>query len=125
MGMKKAKVALGLWFEMVFITVFCLVIGIGAGSLIAQPVSDALLSQQIENAQRIREMGGGGFFTMQIGSGSRIVDDDPIDEVKVSLGFDTITQIIFISLLLASAAGFAAIGRIIKYEPIKILMERT
>jgi len=124
MGMKKAKVALGLWFEMVFITIFCLIIGIGAGSIIAQPVSNTLLAQQIENAQRLQEMGG-GFFTMQIGEQSRTVDTTPIDEVIVSIGVDTMLQIMLISLLLASVTGFGAIIRITKYEPIKILMERN
>jgi len=124
MGMKKVKVALGLWYEMVFITIFCLIIGIGAGSLIAQPVSNSLLSRQIENAQRIQEMGG-GFFSVQIGETSRTIDDSPIDEINVLLGIDTMLQITFISLILASVAGLAAISRITKYEPIKILMERN
>jgi putative ABC transport system permease protein len=125
MGMKKAKVALGLWFEMIIITMFCLIIGIGTGSLVAQPISDTLLTQQIENAQKLQELSGGGFFTMNIGDNSRTVDDDPIAEVNMSLGIDTMLQLMLISLLLASVAGFAAISRITKYEPIKILMERN
>jgi putative ABC transport system permease protein len=124
MGMKKAKVALGLWSEMVFITMFCLIVGIGAGALIAQPVSDTLLSQQIENAQKIKDMGG-GFFSKEIGGASKTVDDDPIAEVNVKLGIDTILELVVISLLLASVAGLAAISKITKYEPIKILMERN
>ena len=124
MGMKKAKVALGLWSEMVFITLFCLIIGIGVGSLAAQPVSNALLTQQIENAQKIKEADS-GYFMRQIGGDARAVDDNPIDEINVSLGMDTVLQLIIISLLLASLAGFAAISRITKYEPIKILMERN
>ena len=124
MGMKKAKVVLGLWSEMVFITLFCLIIGIGAGSLAAQPVSNSLLSRQIENAQKIKEADS-GYFMKQIGGDSRAVDDNPIDEINVTLGADTILQLVVISLLLASAAGFAAAGRITKYEPIKILMDRN
>jgi putative ABC transport system permease protein len=124
MGMKKAKVALGLWSEMIFITLFCLVIGIGSGSLIAQPVSDALLSQQIENAQKIKDMGG-GFFSKEIGGATKAVNDDPIDEVNISLGMDTVLEIAIIALLLASLAGLTAIIKITKYEPIKILMERN
>ena len=125
MGMKKANVALGLWSEMVFITLFCLVLGIIAGSFIAQPVSNTLLTQQVENAQKLKELSSGGYFTMNIGDNSRAVDDDPIAEINVLLGIDTILQLVLISLLLASAAGFATIGRITKYEPIKILMERN
>ena len=122
MGMKKAKVALGLWSEMIVITAVCLIIGIFAGSLAAQPISTHLLEQQAENVQNIQD----NVFVGQATAGlSRVVNDDPITEIDVSLGIDTILQLMLISLLLASAAGFAAISRITKYEPIKILMERN
>jgi len=124
MGMKKAKVALGLWSEMVIITLFCLVLGIGAGSLAAQPVSNSLLTRQVENAQKIKEADS-GYFMKQIGGDSRAVDDNPINKINVTLGIDTILQIMLVSLLLASVAGFTAISRITKFEPIKILMERA
>jgi len=122
MGMKKAKVALGLWFEMIIITALCLIIGTFAGSIVAQPISNRLLEQQSENAQNIQDS---LFVGRDLGSLSRVVNDDPITEINVLLDIDTILQITLISLLLASAAGFAAISRITKYEPIKILMERN
>jgi len=122
MGMKKAKVGFGLWFEMITITAVCLIIGIFVGSLVAQPISTELLAQQQETSQNIQE----NFFAgRDIAGLSRVVNDDPITEIDVSLGIDTILQIMLISLLLASVAGFAAISRITKYEPIKILMERN
>jgi len=122
MGMKKAKVALGLWSEMIIITVVCLIIGIFVGSLVAQPISTELLAQQEENTQNIQD----AFFAgREIAGLSRVVNDDPITEINVTLGIDTILQIVVISLLLASVAGFAAISRITKFEPIKILMERN
>ncbi|MDR0437003.1 MAG: FtsX-like permease family protein [Bacteroidales bacterium] len=122
MGMKKAKVALGLWFEMITITGICLIIGIIVGSLVAQPISTELLAQQQETAQNIQDQ----FFAgREIAGLSRVVNDDPITEINISLGMDTMLQIILISLFLASAAGLAAISKITKYEPIKILMERN
>ena len=122
MGMKKVKVALGLWFEMIIITAFCLIIGIFAGSLAVQPISNRLLVQQAENAQNIQES---LFVGRDLGSLSRVVNDDPITEINILLGINTILQLMLISLLLASVAAFAAISRITKYEPIKILMERN
>jgi len=122
MGMKKIKVAAGLWYEMIVITVICLMIGTLAGSLAAQPVSNRLLIQQSENAQNLQES---LFVGRDLGSISRVVNDDPITEVNVTIGVDTIFQLLLISLLLASVSGFAAISRITKYEPIKILMERN
>jgi putative ABC transport system permease protein len=122
MGMKKAKVALGLWFEMIIITAFCLVIGIFVGSFAAQPISNRLLVQQSETAQHIQES---LFVGRDLGSISRVVSDDPITEINIFLGIDTIIQIALIALALASIAGLAAISKITKYEPIKILMERN
>jgi len=124
MGMKKSKVALGLWSEMIFIAVFCLIIGVGAGAAAAQPISDNLLSKQILNAQKMKDLGG-GFFSKEIGGASKTVDDNPIEKIDVSLGAGVVLEIAAISLLLASAAGFVSIIRITRYEPLKILMERS
>jgi len=123
MGMKKGKVALGLWFEMIVITGVCLCIGLVIGTLIAQPVSDMLLAGQIEAAT------SGGFPAGAIPStdASSLLAGSlsTLDELDVSLNLNTILEIIGIALLLASVAGMAAISKITKYEPIKILMERN
>lgn len=124
MGMKKGKVALGIWSELVIITMFCLVIGIGVGTLVSQPVTNTLLAQQIENAQEAAQSPSNGKLMMVVG-GSSSSTENPIDELDVSLGVDTVIEIVIISLLLASVAGLAAISKITKYEPIKILMERN
>jgi len=42
MGMKKKKVALCLWIETVIITCICFILGMIAGTVLAQPVSNAL-----------------------------------------------------------------------------------
>ncbi|MFD0717360.1 FtsX-like permease family protein [Paenibacillus sp. GCM10027626] len=60
MGMKKAEVAIGLWFEILTITCFCLVIGLGVGTVATQPVSDMLLQNQAEEAQSSTSQGAGG-----------------------------------------------------------------
>ena len=125
MGLKKGKVALGLWLEMVAITCICLCLGLVIGTIIAQPVSDMLLAGQIEAANAA----GSGFPAGTIAStdGSSLLANSlsTLDTLDVSLGINTILQIIGIALLLASAAGLAAISKITKYEPIKILMERN
>jgi putative ABC transport system permease protein len=122
MGMKKKKVALGFWFEMLIITAFCLIIGVLIGSVAAQPVSDALLSDQIENAKMAAQQGGvlrgillGGTVEKEL---------VPLEQVDVSVGIDTIIEIVVIALFLASIASVVAIAKITNYEPIKILMER-
>ncbi len=131
MGMKKPQVALGLWSEMLVITGLCLVIGMVAGTLVAQPVTNVLLDRQIAAATAASQspwgnMGGG---MMAIGGaggiGSTVSTAQPLRNVNVALGFNTILQITGVALLLASLAGLASIRQITKYEPMKILMERS
>ena len=139
MGMKKNKVALGLLSEMITITLACLVLGLGAGIAAAQPVSDMLLENQLEqiaeqnsgaNNMAFGPMGGairtvsaaGG---MRIGGPANMSAAEALKEMDVSLGGATILQIISVSLALAAAASIAGIAHVTRYEPIKILSERN
>ena len=124
MGLKKHKVAAGLWVEMLALTVICLVVGLGVGSAVAQPVSDTLLAAQLENLPEQNANGTqfGGMPVLDFGGGGTTYS--PLDTLDITLGMGTILEIIGISLLLTSLAALVAIIRITKYEPIKILMER-
>ena len=143
MGMKKKKVATGLIAELFMITAVCLVLGIGVGSVAAQPVADILIRQQAEAASPTVEeqnpMGGmfggmGGRGGMRGGMGGMgglfgqtqtQEQAQPLDEININIGINSILQIIGIALLLSALAGLAAVSRITKYEPMKILMERN
>ncbi|MCL2815269.1 MAG: ABC transporter permease [Oscillospiraceae bacterium] len=129
MGMKKLKVALGLWAEVFALTCICLLIGLSAGSIAAQPVSDVLLQAQVAEANSQAPAGPGGPGTIRMMGGMRIggsvSEAKPLDEMDVSLGLDTVGQIILVAVFLSSLAGIVSISRITKYEPIKILMERN
>ena len=126
-GMKKHKIILGLWLEIVIITTICLFLGLGASILIAQPISDSLLSSQLEST--ILESGvsnplgvGGGFGGHSIFEEAYVIQ---VSELDVFISIESAFQIVIISLLLTSIAGFISILKITKYEPIKILMERN
>lgn len=125
MGMKRHKVAFGLWSEMLIVTCFCLVIGLAAGTLIAQPVTDVLLEHQIEAAQAASSQTPfpGGMAAVR--DGGAVPHAQPLQDIDVSLDLSTVLQILGIALLLASLASLASISRITKYEPMKILMERN
>jgi putative ABC transport system permease protein len=127
MGLKKHKVAFGLWSEMLIITLVCLFAGLGVGALAAQPVTNALLANQIEAAEAAEtsQSGSYGGMMMMPSTQSAETEAEPLSDIIISLGLDTILEIIVISLLLASVAGLVSISRITKYEPIKILMERN
>ena len=126
MGMKKGKVALGLWSELLMITCVCVILGLLAGVIAAQPVSDALLTGQLESINNAANSNRGGPQMVAMRIGAPIGQQySALDTLDVSLGADTLLQIIAIALILATVAALAAISRITQYEPIKILMERN
>ena len=117
MGMKKKKVAFGLWIEIIAITCICFVLGMGAGAVLSQPVSDMVLIGQTDSTSA-------GSSTLADRLNITIEAQEPI-KVNVSVSFFTAMQILGISILLASIAGIISVRRITKSEPIKILMERN
>ena len=116
MGMKKKNVALGLWTEIVVITCVCFVLGIGVGSALAQPVSDAIITGQAASSDT-----GSTSLADRLSGG----DANEPEQIDISISGFTMLQIFGVSLLLASIAGLISVSRITKSEPIKILMNRT
>ena len=126
MGMKKTKVALGLLCEMAVITAVCLGLGLGVGTLTAQPVTDALLTRQIEAAESAAQPPAHGQGGMMMMAGAQtIAAPQALAEIDVSLSGAAMMQIALIALFLAVISSAASLASITKYEPIKILMERT
>ena len=121
MGMKKHKVALGLIFESFVITFICLIVGLGIGAAVAQPVSDMLLQEQAAAADSSTSSGSGMYYAgTQTNSNSQ-----PLTDMAVSLNLKVVMMIVLVSLLLVLISSVTGISYITKYEPIKILMERN
>jgi len=126
MGMKKARVAKGLLYEMGALTSDCQVLGLISGTVAAQPIADALLLQQVEavgdaqNGFQQRGMAG----NLPVFDISSLNAPEPLSEIDVRLGLDAMAQIAAISILLALIASLMGIINVTKHEPIKILMER-
>ena len=116
MGMKKKKVALGLWVEVIVITCICFTLGMGLGTVLSQPVSDAIMTGQAES----KDAGSTSLADRLGGTGA-----GQAETISVSVDAVTALEIFAISILLASIAGVASVSRITKCEPIKILMERN
>jgi putative ABC transport system permease protein len=145
MGMKKSKVALGLLSEMVIITLVCLVAGLGAGVAAAQPISDMLLENQLQQIQNEPAQDSnqtvqfGNFGGMAVGRGAGIggmggmggifgggnTPAEALRSMDVSMSAAAVGQIILVSLILAVVSSIAGIAHVTKYEPIKILSDRT
>jgi putative ABC transport system permease protein len=130
MGMEKSKVAFGMITESVLIAALCLVVGLGVGNAMAQPIADSLLEGRVANEMAaIEQNQDGGQFLMTQGQ-QQIIGDDaagyvPVSEIQISLGMDVITQIIAITLGLAALSGVIGVAMITQYEPLKILRERN
>jgi len=127
MGMEKGKVAFGILSETVMISAMCLLIGLGAGSAMAQPVADSILAGRVAAAEATDS---GGANKVLFAGGQMQTDDYaegyvPESEIQVSLGMDVIIQIIVIALGLAALSGIIGVVIITQYEPLKILRERN
>ena len=127
MGMDRAKVACGMLAETLMIAAACLVIGLGAGSVMAQPVADGIIAGKVAAAQAEESpMANRALFAggqSQIGDGSS--GYTPESEIQVSLSADTFVQIIILTLSLAALSGVIGVVIITQYEPLKILRERN
>ena len=121
MGMKRRKVAVGLVYESIAITAVCLIIGLGIGAAAAQPVSDTLLKEQVAAAESSSDTGTSMFY-----AGTQTdMNVEPLAVLDVKLNFKAVMLIILISLLLVLVSSVTGISFITKYEPIKILMDRS
>jgi len=129
MGMERGKIAFGIFSEAIIITALCLVLGLGVGAAISQPMADTLLAGEVEaQIESVAASDEGGRVLM---AGGQVQTDDPasgyraISEIEVAVGMDVIMQIILIALALAAISSVIGIIRITQYEPLKILRERN
>ncbi|MEV2310275.1 hypothetical protein [Paenibacillus larvae] len=74
------------------------------------------MAGQIENAKAADNSAAQGKAVVVAGTGGNSLNNSikPLEELNVSLGMDTLMEIIGISLLLASIAGITALSRITK-----------
>jgi len=123
MGLEKAKIALGLFAEAVMVAAICLVVGIGAGSAIAQPVADSMLADRVADVEAEPSDAGNKvlFAGGQMQTNDNAAGYVPESEIQVSLGMSTIIQIVLVTLALASLSGVVGAIVITQYEPLKIL----
>lgn len=123
-GMKKGKVAVGLIYESLIITVICLVIGIGAGSVLSQPVSNSLLQKQIEAQKNSNDATGQGGMIFSVAAPMGSASEETISEIDVTLNVKAILEVTGVALLIVLVSSVVGVSYITKYEPRKILTER-
>ena len=140
-GIKKGKVAMQFVTELLCITLLFIIIGTGIGATISVPVSNNLLSSQIEqiksqsNTQEMnfgRPVGqgsdrqnrqfGGNMMSMFAGDQTEV---NYLDKINATINLSIVGQLIGIGIILTLISSLAAVVFVMRYEPLKILANRT
>ena len=137
-GMKKAKVALQFVSEIFIVTFIALIIGTSIGAAVSVPVTNTLLSNQIQSSQNtgnnIKE--NFGFkngdnnqappsFNGPEGMFSQSKAQNYVDSVNSATNIFVVIELVLVGLFLTIIASLAALISIMRYEPLKILSNRS
>lgn len=140
-GMKKSKVSLQFLSEIFIVTFIAIIIGTAVGASVSVPVTNALLENQITSSQSSQDKlnenfgfgrGGGSMDNPGAAPDSKGGRFDfagnttnYVDSVSSATNIYVIIQLIGVGLLLTIISSLAALISIMRYEPLKILSNRT
>jgi putative ABC transport system permease protein len=142
-GIKKGKVALQFVTELLGVALIAIIVGAGVGAAVSVPVSNSLLASQIEQIQsrqgnqnqafgRDRQAGGGQMFSPATGGGQQNLmsvfgsqNVSYMDTINATVNMFVLGQMVLIGIVLTIIASFAAIIFVLRYEPLKILANRS
>lgn len=142
-GMNKVKVAVQFASEMLMITSLSVILAIGVGAISAQPIGNALLSDQIESLTTTTTqpgmmggMSGGMQGGMSEGMSGGMPNDmssglsigssvDYVDTLDTSIDTTVLLQLFGLAIVLSALASSVSMISILRYEPLKILSERS
>lgn len=117
MGLKKRKIAFGLFFEIMVIALLCAIIGLSLAAFSVKPVSEVLFETQSDRSYE-NEM------TNDIDS-SNLATSVDANDIKVRIDGVVIADIFIVSIILTSLSSIIGIIYVMRYEPLKILSERS
>lgn len=125
-GMSKTKLILSLLTELFIVTVIAFIIGIIAGKLLSQPVTNKMLeneinSQQVQTENTRENFGGRGFERPN----ERRATQNYEDSLTVTLDAETVIILFSFGLILVIVSGSASAIFITKYNPNQILRNQT
>ncbi len=135
-GMNKVKIATQFISEAFIITFISIVISICIGATISVPIADKLLENQIASVetsnQTTKENFGGEFqgrMDSSKGSMSRPSNSKTkinyVKDITASIDVVVLFQLLGLGILLALISSATAVISILRYEPLKILSNRT
>ena len=131
-GMSKVKVMSQLIIEIITVTAIAIIIGIGIGKVLSQPVTNIMLSNEIEKYQEEQEkiennFGGPGFDRGGFTKGNNknnTPTEEYVDTLTVEIDPISIIKVAGISLLITIMSGMISITYVNHYSPNKILQNR-
>lgn len=132
MGMKKLKLSMMFMIEILTITLVAILIGATIGSVASVPVTNYLLSAQVEQQQeessstqqQMPGMPGGASMERPEDGEYNANDVDYIITVGFSVDFFVILKLLLIGIGLSIVSGFTSILFILRYDPKQILASR-
>ena len=141
-GMKKAKVAAQFVTEILIVTFAALIIGTSVGAVVSVPVTNTLLSSQIESEQSSSDKISQNFGFKNDGNSAPSMGTPPmgghgmrsseksasvkyVDSVSSATNLMVILKLALVGLFLTLIASLAALICIMRYEPLKILSNRS
>lgn len=131
-GMKKSRVAVQFVIELFLVTFVSMMIGTAIGAAVSVPVTNTLLSGQIEKNEQSNASVSENFgFDPGQSAGERMArpDDSPaasyVNSVSSATNLTVILQLVGVGILLTIVSSLAALISIMRYEPLKILSSRS
>lgn len=137
-GMKKWKVALQYISELLVVTFIAVAIGTAVGSAVSVPTANNLLASQIQSQQQQSTQRANNFGEKSsldrssnapsrdnMGQSGKTKVTSYINNINASIDINVVMQLVGIGILLTIISGFVGVVFILRYEPLKILANRT
>lgn len=148
-GMKKGKLALQFVSELLMVTLVSIIIGSAAGAMLSVPTAstllksevDAMQTSQAQVAENFGRGGQGGFggpgapggeaFGSRGGPGimggvfNQGRNVNYISQINAVINLQVLLQLVLIGLLLTALSSIVSVVLISRYEPLKILSNRS
>jgi putative ABC transport system permease protein len=139
-GMKKGKVAIQFITEIFMVTLIAIVIGTSVGAVISVPTANKMLESQIASQQsqsqqqeqnfgrmnrNNQQVSAPGGITANGFNGFRNETISYISNIDAAIDLNVVIELLGIGILLTIISSCAAVVFVLRYEPLKILSERS
>lgn len=128
-GIRKSKVAAQFVSELMIVTLIAIIIGTGIGAVASVPVSNSLLASQIESQETTattqeQNFGRGGDMVLS-STGATAASTSYLDKIDATVDVEILVELVGIGVLLTVVSSLAGIVFVLRYDPLKILSNRS